>query len=251
MSYLRRWWVRSVLAWVLVGVPTVATAAGLDWDAKEKSYVANEGEEAAVIEFSVANRSDHPIEIRSVATSCHCTAAEPPRKPWIIAAGSTEKLVVTVDLKSRRGGLTKTVYVDTAEGEELLLVHVQIPTPPAARREMNQILAKADRQAVLRGDCASCHVAPTVGKKGAELFETACVICHGREHRASMVPDLWAAKTPRDEAYWNRWIREGAEGTLMPAFDQQKGGSLDDEQIKSLVTYLLVELPTAPPVPKP
>jgi mono/diheme cytochrome c family protein len=221
-------------------------AAGLKWDALEKRHIAEPGEEEAKLTFSVTNEMDHPVEIRSTATSCSCTVATPPRKPWLIAPGGTETLQVTVDLRNRRGGLSKTVYVDTSEGEQMLLVHVQIPPPPEVRREMNLITAQADRQAVLRGDCASCHVAPTVGKKGAELFQTACGICHTAEHRASMVPDLALAKVARDAAYWNKWIREGGEGTLMPAFDQAHEGSLDNEQIQSLVTYLLEHLPTQP-----
>ena len=203
-------------------------------------------EEEAALAFSVTNRTDHDVVINSTATSCHCTVAEPPRTPWIIEPGATEALKVTVDVRGKRGSLTKTIYVDTSEGEQLLLVHVNIPPPKAVRREMNLIMAQADRQAVLKGDCASCHVTPTIGKKGAELFQTACVICHAAEHRASMVPDLMVAKGPRDAAYWRKWIREGADGTLMPAFAQEHGGSLDEEQIASLITYLVENLPTAP-----
>ncbi len=225
---------------------TEVRAAGLEWDTLEKNYVAKEGEEEAAFSFSVANRTDHAVEIRSTATSCHCTVATPPRKPWIIAPGATETLRVVVDLRSRRGVLMKTIYVDTSEGEQQLVVHVEVPPPPAIRREMNMMAAQADRQAVLHGDCASCHVAPTVGKKGAELFQTACVICHGSEHRASMVPDLMVPKVKRDTAYWEKWIREGGENTLMPAFAKNHEGSLDDEQIKSLVEFLLAKLPTEP-----
>lgn len=242
-SRTRRWFFATVLT-CCVGIE--APAAGLEWDSLEKRYVAQPGEEEAALTFAVTNRTDHSVEIRSTATSCNCTVATPPRKPWLIKPGATETLDVRVDLRSRRGGLTKTVYVDTSEGEQRLLVHVQIPPPPAVRREMNLITAQADRQAILRGDCASCHVKPTIGRKGAELFQTACGICHTAEHRASMVPDLTVAKVLRDAAYWNKWIREGAEGTLMPAFDRAHQGSLDDEQIKSLVTYLLENLSTEP-----
>jgi cytochrome c5 len=226
--------------------PLSLSAAGLKWDSVEKNYDAKIGEEEAVIVFAVTNTTDHPVEIRETSTSCHCTVAVPPRKPWLIQPGSTEELKVTVDLRSRRGGLTKTVYVDTTEGEELLLVHVEIPVSPALQREMNTVLARGDRQSILRGDCATCHVEPTVGKMGAELFQTACLICHGAEHRASMVPDLTSAKTSRDAAYWEKWIREGANETLMPAFDRSRGGSLDEEQIKSLVEYLSATMASEP-----
>ena len=156
---------------------------------------------------------------------------------------------VVVDLTSRRGMLNKTIYVETSEGEQTLLVHVDVPPPPEIQREINQDLARTDRQAVLRGDCASCHVAPAVGKKGAELFVAACGICHTAPNRASMVPDLMQPTVKRDAAYWETMIREGRDKTLMPAFEQARGGSLDDGQIKSLVAYLLENLPTEPVVP--
>jgi cytochrome c553 len=229
-----------------LGIVGRAYSAELEWDALEKHHVAQDGDKEAALKFSVTNRTGRPVEILSIATSCSCTVAAPPRKPWFIESGATETLDVTVDLRNRRGGLTKTIYVETSEGEQTLLVHVQIPPPPAVRREMNLITAQADRQAVLRGDCASCHVKPTLGKKGAELFQTACAICHAAEHRASMVPDLSVAKVPRDAAYWEKWIREGGEGTLMPAFDRTREGSLDDEQIASLVHYLVEHFPNGP-----
>jgi mono/diheme cytochrome c family protein len=220
--------------------------AALVWDALEKRYEAQPGEAEAEFFFTVKNVSANPVEITDVATSCHCTAAMMPHKPWILAPGAEEKLRVVVDLRSRRGTLTKTIYVDTSAGPEQLQVFVKVPPSPAIQREMNQMVAQADRQAVLRGDCATCHVTPTIGKQGAELFATACVICHGAEHRASMVPDLKQPKTARDAAFWDHWIRNGADGTLMPAFAKSAGGPLDDEQIKSLVAYLLANLPTQP-----
>ncbi|HTO04638.1 MAG TPA: DUF1573 domain-containing protein [Opitutus sp.] len=223
-----------------------ATAAGLEWDALEKSYEAKEGESEATLTFSVTNRADHVVEIRNTAASCSCTVATPPRSPWMIQRGATETLKVTMDLRGRVGRTTKTIYVDTSEGEVTLQVTAQIPMSPTLRREMNMMRARADRQAVLRGDCASCHVTPTIGKRGAELFQTACVICHTAEHRASFVPDLMVAKVARDAAYWEKWIREGAPGTLMPAFAEEHGGPLDDEQIASLVAYLVEHLPTQP-----
>lgn len=223
-----------------------AGESGLKWEVLEKSYSAKAGEEQTEFSFGFTNASSEPVEIQSATTSCRCTAAIMPRQPWVIEPGASDTLRVVVDLRSRRGGLTKTVYVGTNRGEELLLVHVQVPPPPAVQREMNLMTAQADRQAILRGDCATCHVAPTVGKMGGELFQTACQICHGAEHRATMVPDLTQPKGPRDAAYWEHWIRHGAEGTLMPGFAKANGGPFDDEQIASLVAYLTEHLPKGP-----
>jgi mono/diheme cytochrome c family protein len=238
------WLFAVILPLMVRGIDTGAHT--LTWDAFEKSYVAKPGEEEAKFTFTATNKSDHPSRIVRTATSCHCTAAVQPRDPWIIEPGASDELTVLVDLRSRRGGLTKTIYVETSDGEEMLLVHVQVPPPPAIQREMNMMLAQSDRQAVFRGDCASCHVTPTVGKKGAELFTAACLICHGAVHRATMVPDLMKPKTERTAAFWEQWIRHGGEGTLMPAFAREHGGPLDDEQIKSLVEYLITNLPKEP-----
>jgi mono/diheme cytochrome c family protein len=238
------WLLLFVLPFAVRGIDTGPHA--LVWDAFEKSYAAKPGEEEAAFTFIATNKSDHPVRIVRTATSCHCTAAVQPRDPWIIEPGASDELRVLVDLRSRRGGLTKTIYVETSDGEDMLLVHVQVPPPPAVQREMNMMMAQADRQAVLRGDCATCHVAPTVGKKGAELFATACLICHAAAHRATMVPDLMKPATARDAAFWQKWIREGGEGTMMPAFAKAHGGPLDDGQIESLVEYLVTNLPTEP-----
>lgn len=232
---------------LLLAVHSAWAAPVLEWDALEKSYTAKPGEERAEIEFSFKNPSAQPVEIRQITTSCRCTIGVVPRQPWIIAPGAGDTLRVLVDLRSRRGGLHKTIYLDTSAGEELLQVNVQIPPPPAIQREMNLMVSQADRQAVLRGDCVSCHVTPAVGKHGGELFQAACQVCHGAEHRASMVPDLMAAPAVRrDGAYWNEWIRHGKEGTLMPAWDRKRGGVLDDAQIESLIAWLLANLPSEP-----
>lgn len=243
-SLWRSWSGLLCLLSVFVSVPLFGES--LTWDAKEKEEVAKLGDEQIVFTFTATNKSDKAVTILSTATSCHCTVATPPRTPWVIAPGGSDELKVTIDLRSRRGGLTKTIYVDTTEGETELVVHVEVPAPPAARREMNATVARIDRQAVLKGDCATCHVTPAQGKHGAELFMAACGICHLAEHRATMVPDLTEAKTVRDAAFWEKWIREGKDGTLMPAFEKSRGGFLDDKEIASLVTYLLVTMPTRP-----
>jgi len=113
-------------------------------------------------------------------------------------------------------------------------------------REQNQQLALADRQAVFRGDCASCHADVAKGKQGKELYVAACGVCHEAEHRATMVADLHTAKQERNAEYWHNWITNGKQGSLMPAFATSAGGILDEAQIASLVDYLMKNMPTKP-----
>jgi cytochrome c553 len=122
-------------------------------------------------------------------------------------------------------------------------------------RDKNQLLAKADRQAVFKGECASCHVEKAIGKVGKDLYAAACGICHEAEHRATMVTDLHSLKHETNAEYWKTWIDNGKEGSLMPAFAQRHGGPLSDQQIASLVEYLVRAIPskataaTPPPLP--
>lgn len=218
----------------------------LSWDAMEKTIAANKGDSAAEFEFTATNRSANPVEILELRPSCGCTTAGMPRTPWILAPDETESLRAKVDFQGKHGKLTKTMFVNTSAGTQVLTLHVHIPEPDATARERNQQLAAANRQMVFRGACAQCHVDPIGAKTGEELFHAACAICHLAAHRAAMVPDLLAANTPRDAAYWKKWIEEGREGSLMPAFAQKHGGPLTDAQIESLVTFALERLTTPP-----
>ena len=78
------------------------------------------------------------------------------------------------------------------------------------------------------------------------LFNAACSICHEADPRATMVPDLNVAREKRDAAYWRKWIAEGKEQTLMPAFHEKHGGPLSETQVESLVTFVLKNFPTEP-----
>lgn len=114
---------------------------------------------------------------------------------------------------------------------------------------MNIQNALADRQAVFKGECATCHVDKGVGKLGAELYAASCGICHEAEHRAAMVPDLKVPRSPRDLAFWQKWITEGKAGTLMPAFAATHGGPLTQEQADSLAAYLDQNFPRGQHIP--
>lgn len=214
----------------------IGLAQSLAWDATAKRYDAQKGETNALFTFSATNVSPAEVVVIAVRTSCGCTIAKVPTLPWRLASGTNGQIEVKVDLRGKYGLLSKMISVDTSAGLSLLSVNVNIPQPDA--REMNRMLAQADRQAVFRNDCANCHARPALGKTGESLFKAACGICHEAERRATMVPDLAALKKPADKNYWDTWVKYGKPGTLMPAFSKIAGGPLEEQEIESLVTYL-------------
>ena len=196
-----------------------------------------------VTDFKYTNNSSEPVTVLAVETSCHCTAPQIPKLPWTIPAHASGKMDVVVEVPGKWGLLQKTIQIRTASATNTLMLEVEIPEPDP--RVKNRMAAFADRQAVFKGDCASCHIKPAVGLTGMALYEKACGICHEAEHRATMVPDL-SKKPHGDATYWTQWIRIGKPGTFMPAFDKSHGGPLTEQQIASLLEYLPQRFPPTP-----
>lgn len=222
--------------------PVVINPGAFAWDAVLKEYHARAGETEAKFTFALTNVSKDTVTIDSVHTSCGCTAAKLPATPWALAPGDHGEIGVTVDLHGKFGTITKTATIYSSVGQIPLTVRIMIPPAEASARmsdrTRNLQVAAADRQAVFRGDCATCHVTPAIGKSGKALYDAACAVCHEGPNRATMVPDLRALTKPTDAAYWTQWISAGREGSLMPAFALAQHGILNEAQIKSLVDYL-------------
>jgi mono/diheme cytochrome c family protein len=218
-------------------------------DADVKEYTAKPGDTNAPFTFTLTNTSSTNVTVNEVHTSCGCTVAKLPSQPWILAPGTNGQIHVSVDLRGKRGQITKLVYVNGTTGSKTLTVKVTIPDAqpgPMADRAKNVQIAIADRQAVFKNDCASCHAAPTAGKQGEALYAAACAICHEAEHRASMVPDLRHLNHSTDRIYWKVWATQGKPGSLMPGFGKADGGPLTEGQIDSLADYLVAHIPTRP-----
>lgn len=236
----------------LPGAKPAPVAAKLDpdallWDAKQKEISVKQGEVEARFVFAFTNVSKNEVSLQRIQTSCGCTAARLPQEPWLIPPGGRGDISVVMDVRGKMAGkITKTATVYASVGQIPLMVTAVVPpgnneARPMGDRSRNLQIAAADRQAPLRGECATCHVTPAVGKTGKGLFDAACGICHTAEHRASFVPDLAKLTKPTDITYWTSWITYGREGSMMPAFHKTKGGFLSDEEIHSLATYMETE----------
>ena len=225
------------------------------WDALLKSTSSTNGQDFARFTFNFTNVTAGNVTILTVHPGCSCTTAELPPLPWTIPSGSNEQIKVSVNLAGKFGMLFKQVNVATDKGNKNLMLRIEIlPPPPVpemteAQRNAGVAAAKADRQAIFKNDCASCHVKNIEGKYGQQLFDALCAICHEAPQRATMVPDLHNLKVPTNEEFWRAWITSGKAGSLMPAFATSQGGPLNDLQIASLAAYLNAILPSHVPPP--
>jgi mono/diheme cytochrome c family protein len=235
---------------VTVPAPRVLEPFPLIFDAEQQEITAEPGWTNLVFAFRFTNTSPTEVTLDRVHASCGCTTPRLAGLPWRLAAGTNGSFEVAMDVRGKRGQISKAVYVYTSKGFKALTVRAILPVAGTmtADRARNLQLAAADRQAVFRGDCARCHAHPAQGKQGRELYQAVCAVCHEAEHRADMVPDLRLLKHATDAAHWRQWATHGKSGTLMPAFADSEGGPLSAPQIDSLVDYLTGRFPSRMPV---
>ena len=221
----------------------------LAWSSLMQETNAAADQELAHFLFSFTNVSSGSVSILSAHASCGCTQPELPPLPWTIQPGGNGQFGVTVNLQGKSGMQLKSVTVTTDKGKKDLILRINIlpaviPTLSDAERAHDVEIAKADRQAVFKDDCATCHAKPAQGKYGQSLYAAVCAICHDNEHRAALVPDLHNLTVPTNDEFWRTWIAHGKPGSLMPAFSTAEGGPLNDSQIGTIAAYLNFTIPS-------
>jgi|HubBroStandDraft_6_1064221.scaffolds.fasta_scaffold96221_2 mono/diheme cytochrome c family protein len=223
-------------------------AAQLAWSAEHLETNATFTQPAAQFIFSVTNISDSEVVIADARPSCHCTTAQLPSKPWHLLPHASGQINVSVDLKGKMGSFDKTIgiyFADTNAPRTTLRVTVKMPDRKLMRQQ-NTKIARADRQAVFKGDCAQCHADPAKTATGHALYREVCGICHDAHPRASWVPDLHFINHPTDLDYWKIIIANGKPNTMMPAFAASQGGPLSEAQIEALAKDCLRAMPYIP-----
>jgi len=261
LSKLKRAGGVTVLLFLTALLPRVFSQTGLPtgptlvFDADEKEFKATAKDTTATFTFYATNVWTNTIVVQQVFPSCHCTVAQMPAEPWILAPGASGAVTAQVDLSlTGEGTVTRTLTFFTSVGERVLNLTVVVPPlppPPAATQteeERRAAVTKAtvDPTAIFRGDCAACHVERARGLLGKDLYVAACGICHDSTRRAAMVPDLRALKTPTNLDYWKTILAKGKPHSLMPAFADTGGGPLSVLQVSSLVDYLDKSIPHQP-----
>lgn len=106
------------------------------------------------------------------------------------------------------------------------------------------------REPTLRKDAAAAQQV-SYRQIGTQLFASNCAACHGKGATGGSAPVLNAKeflKGTTDNQIQNL-IAGGVPGTEMPAWALEFGGTLTDEQVRQITTYLRALEPSAPSVP--
>ncbi len=94
----------------------------LAWDSLSKDYHAKPGEMSAPFSFSLTNVSTKPLVIYDTSTSCDCTVASLPSRPWTIPSGGSGQIQASINLSNKVGAVTNSVIVYTSKGNRRLYV---------------------------------------------------------------------------------------------------------------------------------
>lgn len=106
------------------------------------------------------------------------------------------------------------------------------------------------REPTLRAD-AKASQQELYTKSGGELFATNCSSCHGAQATGGTAPTLNSKQflgTTSDDQI-RLIVTGGVSGSSMSAWSLDYGGSLTDEQIRQIVTYLRTLEVDAPSIP--
>jgi hypothetical protein len=99
----------------------------LTWDSVSREYFAQPGEKIAPFSFSFTNVSPRQVVIYDTETSCDCTVATLPSRPWTIPSGGTGTIGATINLSNKVGTVTNYVIIETSQGNRLLSVKAIVP----------------------------------------------------------------------------------------------------------------------------
>ena len=224
---------------------TAATKSNpLVWDAMVKEMTVKPMQDTNEFIFWVTNTATTNVVLTNIHPSCGCTVAKLPKEPWNMAPGEFGRVSAVMTFSGLSGAVEKLLTVYTSEGQQTLYLKAKVPaTATTAMRQENMTKAIANKQSVLKGDCASCHVEKGRGKTGEELFAADCTICHQPDgHRAEAVPNLANINKITSKEYWKYYLENGGP-TVMPSFIKDKGGPLSAEEIDTFAEFLNKKFP--------
>ncbi|HEX8280660.1 MAG TPA: DUF1573 domain-containing protein, partial [Chthoniobacterales bacterium] len=101
---------KALLGAVFFGA-LVSAQAQLTWEKTEIELNPKAGDQEAVANFRYENKTDKPIQIKDVRSSCGCTVASLKKKE--VLPGEKGEVTATFKIGGRTGAQTKVVSVET------------------------------------------------------------------------------------------------------------------------------------------
>jgi hypothetical protein len=117
-----------IIAFTLSILITASARAELKWEQTQIELHPAVGDKEAVGHFKYQNTGDKPVRIKSVKTSCGCTAAQSQKDE--IAPGDKGEVTATFNIGDRTGTQVKSITVemdDQAQAATVLLLKTVIP----------------------------------------------------------------------------------------------------------------------------
>lgn len=143
-----------------------------------------------------------------------------------LAQGARGSITVSVDVRGKTGKITKAISVSTNDPvRPVTTLTVSMKVKDALH------MKKYDSAEIFSVRCGGCHIDRGRGKRGPELFEADCGMCHNVNKSAASINDM--RKMSSDDL--GGAIRNGVKNTAMPAWDIKYGGPLSDEDVRSLI----------------
>jgi hypothetical protein len=99
----------------------------LEWDETVKKHYKQPGEFTAKFTFSLKNVSTEPVMIYDTETTCECTVAKLPSRPWILPSGGAGEIHASIDLRKKTLSVTNDIVVETSKGNRRLTVEAILP----------------------------------------------------------------------------------------------------------------------------
>jgi mono/diheme cytochrome c family protein len=153
-----------------------------------------------------------------------------------LAPGKVGNIKIDLDTFGKKGNIIKTITIisnDYLVPEKTVQIVTQVKAPPHPEFNVGE--------ALFSSRCRSCHADAGQGLQGASLYLAICYQCHGVDGEGTSAAALSDQDYLQgvDREYLYKWIAEGQQGTAMPGYSQQHGGPLTEQQINSLVEFIL------------
>ena len=165
--------------------------------------------------LKVENRGTGTLKILGVKPSCGCTTIKIPKRK--LGPGESTIIPFVVDTRGKVGKVKKNIKIYSNSTGPAHIEPIAFHVLPKMKE------GETNLDFILEPPCASCHIDPAVGKKGSELFEAICKICHATTLRSKSQKGL------------KEIITRGLPKEGMPAF----GDDLSERQINSLVGAII------------